>query len=285
MIHDQEGGGSRAAEPGSSEGYRARKDLGQHFLVSSQVLDRIEGACRDFAQKSTAILEIGPGKGALTERLRELGPPVWAVEADPELVTSLRGDFPDVRVFNADARELDLVSLSAQAGRSPWLVAGNLPYNAGTDILRRVLHYTGETAAVVVMLQKEVARKFCAGPGDEAYGLIGAWTAVWWEPVFAFTVKPGAFRPQPKVTSAVCTFVPKRDPPLPRETMDRFRTFLQKAFAHPRKTLRRNLGRDLDLPDSPVRPADLSPGEYVSLFLESQFGKPGITAGGGSALE
>ncbi len=267
MIHKQGRGGSIEAKSGPFEGHRARKDLGQHFLVSSQVLDRIEGECRAFAPRASAVLEIGPGRGALTGRLLQLDLPIWAVEADSELARSLGGDFPDVRVSNADARELDLAALSVQAGRSPWLVAGNLPYNAGTDILKRVLHYTAHASAVVVMLQKEVARKFCAGPGDEAYGVLAAWTALWWEAALAFTVKPGAFRPQPKVISAVCTFVPKSGPALPRESMGGFRAFLQKAFAHPRKTLRHNLGRGLDLPDAPIRPADLSPEEYVSLFL------------------
>ena len=246
---------------------RAKRELGQHFLVSSSIIQRISDTCVRLSSGASGVLEIGPGTGALTSRLQAFGLPLWAVEADRVLAESLGGSFPSARIVSDDARAIDLERLSVESGLARWLVVGNLPYNAGTDILKRMLRYRRRVSAIVVMLQKEVAGKFCADTGDKAYGALGAWTAVWWESTLEFTVKPGAFRPQPKVTSAVCAFKPKAAPTLPDESMDGFQAFLSKAFAHPRKTLKRNLGRDVDVRDPLMRPSDLSSEEFVRLFL------------------
>jgi len=256
--------GGKGASPA-----RAKRELGQHFLVSSSVIERITDTCGSLSSSASGVLEIGPGTGALTSRLQALGRPFWAVEADKALAESLGGVFPHARIINADARAIDLERLSVESGLARWLVVGNLPYNAGTDILKKVLRHRRRVSAVVVMLQKEVAGKFCAGVGDGAYGALGAWTAVWWESTLEFTVKPGAFRPQPKVTSAVCAFKPKAAPALPDESMDGFQAFLSNAFAHPRKTLKRNLGGDAVVLDPLLRPSDLSSEEYVRLYLRA----------------
>jgi len=220
---------------------RAKRSLGQHFLVSEGVVEKILKVCREQCPSAAGVLEIGPGEGALTEGLAALGRPFYALEVDYSLAIALQDHFPGLTIILADATELDLPDFSKKAGLSPWLVAGNLPYNVGTPILENVLSSPGHVAAAIVMLQKEVAAKFCAGPGEEGYGLLAAGAAPWWEREILFTVKPGAFRPQPKVTSAVCIFKPKRHPDLPENERPCYLALLARAFAHPRKTLASNL--------------------------------------------
>lgn len=220
---------------------RAKKSLGQHFLVSRPVVERILYVCRLEAQGADGILEIGPGRGVLTEGLQQMGRPFWAMELDYALAVDLQRRAPHLRVVLGDARRLDLPHLAEESGLRSWLVAGNLPYNAGTQILGRVLEAPEHVAAAVVMLQREVALKFCAAAGEEGYGPLAAGAAPWWEGRILFTVRPGAFRPEPKVTSAVCLVKPRPAPLLPCGELERFRSFAGSAFAQPRKTLASNL--------------------------------------------
>jgi 16S rRNA (adenine1518-N6/adenine1519-N6)-dimethyltransferase len=232
---------------------RAKRCLGQHFLISEGVIERIE--------------------------------------VDYELVLELQGRFPDGSVVLADASELDLDELALKAGRTPWLVAGNLPYNVGTKVSRRVLRSPGHVTAAVLMLQREVARKLCAHPGEEEYGALSAEFAPWWTREILFTVKPGAFRPQPKVTSAVCLFTPTPRPALPAHEMPLFGAFVSHAFAHPRKLLSATLaveGRDahfwchamekLGL-SAKARPGQVAPAEYVALYAAAERNGTGAKIG------
>ena len=261
---------------------RAKKSLGQHFLVSQTAIGRILAACQEESPHAAGVLEIGPGRGALTAGLADLGKPFWALEADLALTLELQERYPGACVILADAAELDLADFSRKARTSPWLVAGNLPYNVGTAVARRVLASPRNVVVAVLMLQKEVAQKFCATRGRDGYGPIAAWAGPWWEREILFTLGPGAFRPQPKVTSAVCLFRPKRHPLLSAGEIGPYAAFLARAFAHPRKLLAANLageGRDarfckgtlesLGLSDK-VRPAQASPADYVRLFQRSR---------------
>jgi 16S rRNA (adenine1518-N6/adenine1519-N6)-dimethyltransferase len=220
---------------------RAKKELGQHFLISSRVVDSIIAACASASGPAAAVLEIGPGRGAITGGLLGLDRPYFAIELDYDLAAGLSDLFPGVRVALGDARELDLAHIAAETGLSPWLVVGNLPYNAGTEILRRVLATPGACCACVVMLQREVAQKFCGDPGKSGYGPLSVWTSAWWDPEILFPVPPGAFSPPPKVTSAVCCFAPRRDPELAASEGPGYWNFLRAAFRQPRKTLAANL--------------------------------------------
>lgn len=221
---------------------RAKRSLGQNFLVSEPVLARIAETCRFLSAEAEGIVEVGPGRGALTERLAALQMPLWAVELDGELAAALSERHPAIRVSEADARTFDWCSLRRISGLHPWLLVGNLPYNAGTEILWQALLRRDTFRALVVMLQREVANKFCAGAGEEGYGPYAAWTHPWWDGQVLFSVKPGAFRPQPKVTSAVCAFTPRRSVELPSSHQNSYWAFIQRAFTHPRKTLASNLG-------------------------------------------
>lgn len=255
---------------------RAKKSLGQHFLVDSTWIQRILEAAREASTSATALLEIGPGGGALTPGLLDLDLPTWAVEADRELAAALAKEQPNLRVVLGDARELDLPKLAGSSGR--WLVVGNLPYNAGTQILRRILSSPGEVISAVVMLQREVAWKFCADAGGEAYGPLAVWTGGWWERRLLFSVPAGAFRPCPKVISAVCRFDPRVRASLPVDEQARFWSFLRMAFASPRKAMG-TVGRSLGFPadswmeilehlgiDRLARPNQVEPALWVRLF-------------------
>jgi 16S rRNA (adenine1518-N6/adenine1519-N6)-dimethyltransferase len=224
---------------------RAKKSLGQHFLVDSAWIRRIIEAAREASASATALLEIGPGGGALTPGLLGLHLPTWAVEADPELAADLARDQPDLRVVLGDAREIELHKLAGSGAR--WLVVGNLPYNAGTQILRKILASPDEVISAVVMLQREVAWKFCTDAGGEGYGPLAVWTDAWWERRLLFSVPPGAFRPCPKVISAVCRFDLRQGASLPPDEQLRFWSFLRRAFASPRKTMG-TVGRSLGCP-------------------------------------
>ncbi|MGC8722986.1 MAG: 16S rRNA (adenine(1518)-N(6)/adenine(1519)-N(6))-dimethyltransferase RsmA [Acidobacteriota bacterium] len=255
---------------------RAKKSLGQHFLVDSVWIQRILGAAREASTSATALLEIGPGGGALTSGLLDLHLPTWAVEVDRELAAALARERPDLRVVLGDARELDLPKLAGSGAR--WLVVGNLPYNAGTEILRRILSRPGEVASAVVMLQREVAWKFCASAGGEGYGPLAVWTDGWWKRRLLFSVPPGAFRPCPKVISAVCRFDPKERASLPPNEQERFWSFLRMAFASPRKAMGavgRSLGYAVESwpailerveVDRLARPNQVEPAVWTRLF-------------------
>lgn len=261
---------------------RAKRELGQHFLVSGTVVDSILMACAAQVGDTAAILEVGPGRGALTVGLAALGRPFFAIEKDYDLVVELSDRFPALGVALGDGLELDLPHVAAETKLSPWLVVGNLPYNAGTEILRRILSAQGTCGACVVMLQREVARKFCGDAGTEGYGPLSAWTAAWWEAEILFVVPPGAFLPPPKVTSAVCRFVPRPRPGLTPSESGRYWAFLRRAFAQPRKTLAGNLaGEDcskaqwVDLLEregfsANIRPAQVAPEFFERLYLSQQ---------------
>ena len=253
--------------------------MGQNFLSSEAVVGRIVEAARFMASEAQGIVEVGPGHGALTAGLAAAGKPLWAVELDDALAEGLRARFPALRVTHADARTFDWCSLSRLTGLFPWLLVGNLPYNAGTEILWQALFRRDTLCGALVMLQKEVARKFCSGPGGEGYGPLAVWTDPWWERRILFSVPPGAFRPQPKVTSAVCAFRARPTPTLPTSDQWAYWEFLRRAFLQRRKTLAANLaGPDagskaavagtLDgLGVSPAcRPAEVPPEIFQRLF-------------------
>lgn len=257
---------------------RAKRELGQHFLESPKVVEAIMGACVPCAEDAAAVLEIGPGRGALTGGLLALGKPTFAVEKDFDLLPELERRFPGLSVALGDALELDLPHIAAETRLAPWFVAGNLPYNAGTEILRRILGAPRTCTACVVMLQLEVAQKFCGPFGSSGWGPLGIWTCTWWEAELLFRVPPGAFAPPPKVISAVCRFAARPSPALPASRGGAYWAFLRRAFAHPRKTLPANLAgvggskaewaeRLAGLRLAPdARPASLPPNSYERLF-------------------
>lgn len=231
---------------------RRKPKLGQHFLNDGSVVSRIVEALGDLSQAT--VLEIGPGKGALTAPLARRARRLIAIETDRVLAAQLRMHFslaPNIEIIEGDILSIDLDSLLGPKPGStrPGLdlapqkvrVVGNLPYFITSDILLRLLEYRKYFETIVLMVQKEVAERLAAKPGNSEYGLLSATAQLYSRVEKLFTVPPGAFSPPPKVHSAVVrlTIVPnieKLDVNEPE-----FMRFLKLSFGQKRKTLWNNL--------------------------------------------
>ncbi len=177
-----------------------RRQLGQHFLIDQRVIERIAGLTKSSPNR---VLEIGPGRGALTGSLLERFDRVLALEVDAGLVPSLQAKFEGtaLEIRNTDALKEPLDPLLA--AEKPWQVAANLPYSVGTAILRRFLPRHDLVTRIVVMLQAEVVDRLVAEPSGSGHGLLALERAAYADATVAFDVSPGAFRPRPKVHSTV----------------------------------------------------------------------------------
>jgi len=178
-----------------------KKKWGQNFLRNRGAVEKIVAAVEP--QPGEVIVEIGPGEGVLTERLAALGNELRAIEIDPALAERLRQRFGDI-VVNADALDVPLPA-------RPFRAVGNLPYNVGTPILRRVIADPNFRRAVF-MLQKEVADRLVAKPGDDQYGYLTLYRQLFATARILFTLEPGSFYPRPKVRSAVVLLDAERKP-------------------------------------------------------------------------
>jgi len=226
----------------------SRQRLGQHFLVKGSVLERIaRAACpdREPPEREPLVVEIGPGRGALTERLLARAERVVAIEIDAALVQVLRPKFqtePRLTVVEADALQTDL----RQWG--PAAIAGNLPYYAATPIIEKVLSPEKVLSLGVAMsravflVQKEVAARLAAQPGSRDYGYLSVQTQMHADVERLFDVPPSAFRPPPAVDSTVVRLLPRnRAAELGIADPARFLRFAGHCFRQKRKTLRNNL--------------------------------------------
>lgn len=216
--------------------FRPRRRFGQNFLVDPRFVARIVDAVAPHPGDS--LVEIGPGMGALTAALIERAGRISAVEIDRDLASSLRGRFaPDALVLHeADALGFDFASLG------PALrVVGNLPYNISTPLLFHLLSFASAVRDVHVMLQKEVVARMAAAPGSPDYGRLSVMLQAGFEVERLFVVPPGAFRPAPKVDSAVVRLTPlgHRAPVIADRGL--FARVVAAAFGQRRKTLRNAL--------------------------------------------
>lgn len=209
-----------------------RKRWGQNFLRDASAVRRIADAVSPAPDE--VVLEIGPGEGALTDRLVELGYQLVLIEIDPLLIEKLRAryDTGKVEVVAGDALEAPLPS-------SPFRAVGNLPYNVANPIIRRVLK-SPLCRAAVFMVQREVADRFVAVPGDPDYGYLTLVTRLYARPRILFNLGPSSFFPRPKVTSSVVSFEivkpPIKNPPELLESL------ISASFRQRRKKLSNNLG-------------------------------------------
>jgi len=233
------------------EGTRKPK-LGQHFLTSEPAALRIVDALGDTSQAT--VLEIGPGRGALTALLAQKTQRLIAVELDRVLSAQLRMQFstaPNVEIIEADILTIQLDTVfgpkpgSLRPGLSytpqPARVVGNLPYYITSNILLRLLEYHRYFSTIVLMVQKEVADRLAASPGSRDYGLLTATARLYGRVEKLFTLPPGAFSPPPKVHSSVIRLT--IDPRLHRLGVpeSEFINFLKLSFGQKRKTLWNNL--------------------------------------------
>ena len=240
--------------------------LGQHFLFQSSILERIAAAA--CPAHEDLVIEIGPGKGALTAKLAGRASRVIAIEVDRELVDQLRARFagePRLEIVHADVLRTDL----AQWGLAP--IVGNLPYYIATPIIGSVVRLPVPRA--VFLIQKEVALRLVAKPGDRDYGYLTVQTALFARASLLFDVKPGAFQPPPKVDSSVVRLEPGgRARELGIENPEAFVRFVGHCFRQKRKMLRNNLapvyGRDLveDWPEATLRAETLSLEDFAEMY-------------------
>ena len=232
-----------------------RRRLGQNFLVDRTIAERIAVVLAD---EPARVLEIGPGRGALTEFLLDRFERVLALELDENLVPPLVEAFGNrsLEVRQADALTEDLDELLWR--ESPWQVASNLPYSVGTAILRRLLRRNDLFTRMVVMLQREVAHRVVANPGGKGHGLLALERAAWADARLLFNVGPRAFRPRPKVVSSVVVLDLKpcdHDPKI----LDQALKLASQALTLPRKMLSNALPKEIE--NSMVEAAGLEPSQ------------------------
>ena len=230
---------TEAARP---QGYKAKKSLGQNFLVDRTVCPRIaEKADID----GRGVLEIGPGFGALTAELCRRASRVLAVEIDGDVIPQLKenlASFDNLTVVRGDAMEMDLGALIREHfGEEKVAVAGNLPYYITSPLILKLLEKQLPVRSLTVMVQKEAAVRFCAEPGTRECGAVSA--AVWYRsvPRILFSVPPGAFRPVPKVDSCVMRLEIREKPPVEVPDEEFFFRVVRAAFGQRRKTAAKSI--------------------------------------------
>ena len=237
----------------SRHGFRFSKSMGQNFLTAAWVPEDIaEGALLD---RGTGVLEVGPGIGCLTEQLAKRAGKVVSVELDkalkPVLAETLRG-LDNVELIFGDVLKQDLPKLCAAhfQGLRP-VVCANLPYNVTSPLLTAFIE-AGCFETITVMIQREVARRICAAPGNGDYGAFGIFVQWYTRPELLFDVPPSCFIPQPKVTSSVIRL--RRRETKPTQVQDEALMFriIRSAFNQRRKTLVNALSSGLGLDKSGV---------------------------------
>lgn len=217
---------------------RAKKSLGQNFLVDGNVIDAIIRGARIGPDEK--VLEVGPGQGALTSRLCEKAARVVAVEWDRELVPLLHrkvGATGSCTVIHGDILRVDLEELLSAAGTEHWKVVANLPYNISSQVLFKFIDNRALFSELILMLQKEVGERLLASPSCKDYGILTVLCRMVFDIEKVCMVKPTSFRPVPKVDSVVLRF---RVLPHNRYVVDDeklFRTVVKASFSQRRKTL------------------------------------------------
>jgi 16S rRNA (adenine1518-N6/adenine1519-N6)-dimethyltransferase len=217
--------------------------LGQHFLEDSSVVDSVITAA-DLKPTDT-VVEIGPGRGALTGELVNRSGRVLLIEYDTDLADRLEARYdgkPNVRVLNADAREFGS-DLDPWLSEGPYKVVGNLPYYAANPIVRNFLESTRKPDSMVVMVQREVARDMAAQPGDMS--LLSVAVQVYANAEHVIDVPPECFNPPPKVHSSVLKLSPTPEPTVRFESTEDFFNLVRKGFKSPRKQLHNSLSDGL----------------------------------------
>ncbi|MBX3282285.1 MAG: ribosomal RNA small subunit methyltransferase A [Acidobacteria bacterium] len=219
----------------SSPGFAAKKRFGQNFLVDKAILSKIVGVAH--IANGDRVIEIGPGRGALTKEILATGAEVWAVEIDRDLQAFLTEEFSDTKAFHLVGRDILQASL-AEVLEPPFKVIGNLPYNISTAILERLSLERNLFSEAVLMFQREVADRILAVESTSDRGFLSVIARAAFDIEKRFDIGPGAFRPAPKVWSSVLRLVPK-----PANVFDRpeVRELVSRGFSQRRKMLRNTL--------------------------------------------
>ena len=250
--------------------HKARKRFGQNFLIDHGIIRDIVRSIHP--QKTDHLVEIGPGKGAITELLADSCDNISVIELDRDLVPWLKVKFekyPNFILHQADALQFDFAQLIRD--ETPLRIVGNLPYNISTPLIFHLLTYATKVRDMHFMLQKEVVKRMAAQAGDSAYGRLGIMVQYYCAVENLFEVPPTAFDPAPKVDSAIVRLMPYQQLPHQATNVKTLETLVNVAFQQRRKTLRNALKQLLEpdvieqLPiDTSARAEEISLAEYVA---------------------
>ena len=246
-----------------------RQRFGQHFLHDPGIIRRIVDAVAPAAGER--LVEVGPGRGALTWGLLARAKNMDVIEIDRDLARALMADAraaAHLRVHVENVLETDFIGM--RGGGAPLRIVGNLPYNISTPLLFRLLQQRAAIGDMHFMLQKEVVERMAAQPGGKEYGRLTVMLAVYAEVEALFDVGPGAFQPRPKVWSAIVRLRPARGPRFDIGDDGVLRTVVTAAFSHRRKTLRNGLKTLLTAED--IEACGIDPGARPETLAPAQFG-------------
>ncbi len=216
---------------------RPKKHLGQHFLQSPEIISRIVETAD--VHKEDVIVEIGPGRGALTFKLAEIASEVIAIEIDKEIVENLKArsvSYPGLTIVEADALQFPYHQIGTR-----FKVVANLPYYMSTPILFRLIELSDMVSSMTIMLQKEVAERVVAAPGSKDYGILSIAVQFYAVPEIAFNVSRKMFYPEPKIDSSVLKIVPREKVAVAVRNEALFWGLIKSAFYYRRKTLLNSL--------------------------------------------
>ncbi|WP_141455804.1 16S rRNA (adenine(1518)-N(6)/adenine(1519)-N(6))-dimethyltransferase RsmA [Pseudoxanthomonas sp. z9] len=232
-----------------------KKSLGQHFLTDRGYIERIVLAVDP--KPGDRLVEIGPGQGAITMPLLRRHGELTAIEFDRDLITPLMEASEGVGRLTIIHKDVLAVDFGKLAGDDRLRLVGNLPYNLSSPILFHALEHAASIRDMVFMLQKEVVDRMAAGPGSKVYGRLSVMLQAYCTVTPLFVVPPGAFRPPPKVDSAVVRMVPRPPAEIGVTDPQRFTEVVRAAFGQRRKTLRNALSGVCDA--AAIEAAGLSP--------------------------
>ena len=214
-----------------------KRPLGQNFLIDLNIAQNIiQLAC---IQPGESVVEIGPGKGVLTQTLIDQADCLTAIELDPRLSKDLQnrfGHIPSFRLIEGDAAKFDYASLGVGLK-----IVSNLPYYAATHIMKKLIHYREQIHSMTLMLQKEVVDRLTAKPGQREYGSLSVYVQYHCEVERLLEIPNTAFSPKPKINSSLIGLTPLTEPKVQVENPKLFFKLVNSAFFHKRKMLKNNL--------------------------------------------
>lgn len=254
----------------SSKDFRLKKSLGQNFLKSQSVVQRIVDLIDD---KCLECVEIGPGSGMMTQLLLNEGLRVHAFEIDRRLEDPLIERFKEYPSFQLYMGDYLKTIVPVELSQRELCVISNLPYNNGTAIIKKVLKDFSAICLCVFMLQKEVALRMVSEPGNKSYGSLSVFMQYHFDIQLAFTISPKHFNPPPKVDSTVIRLTPKKEKPL-GENPEEFFEFVRQGFKMRRKKLKNNYDFDIMTYaskiglENTVRAEEISLDNWIRLYRE-----------------